>query len=186
MRIQGSPGSAQHTFSAAPQANIPRSSFNRSHGHKTTFDAGYLIPVFVDEALPGDTFNLRMTAFARLATPIFPIMDNMYLESFFFFVPNRLIWDNWQKFNGEQRNPGDSTSFVVPQVVTPAVTGVVASTLYDYMGIPTEVPGQSISALYGRAYNLIYNEWFRDENLQNSVVVDVDDGPDTYTDYVLL
>jgi hypothetical protein len=186
MRIQGSPGSAQHTFSAAPQANIPRSSFNRSHGHKTTFDAGYLIPVFVDEALPGDTFNLRMTAFARLATPIFPIMDNMYLESFFFFVPNRLIWDNWQKFNGEQRNPGDSTSFVIPQVVTPAVTGVVASTLYDYMGIPTEVPGQSISALYGRAYNLIYNEWFRDENLQNSVVVDVDDGPDTYTDYVLL
>ena len=146
MRISGAPGRAQHTFASVPRADIPRSSFNRSHGHKTTFDAGYLIPVFVDEALPGDTFNLRMTAFARFATPIFPVMDNLYLESFFFFVPNRLIWDNWQKFNGEQRNPGDSTSFVIPQVVTPAVTGVVASTLYDYMGIPTEVPGQSISA----------------------------------------
>ena len=91
-----------HTFSNVPNVEIPRSSFNRSHGYKTTFDAGWLVPVFVDEALPGDTFNLNMTAFARLATPIFPIMDNLMMDTFFFAVPMRLIWDNWQKFNGEQ------------------------------------------------------------------------------------
>lgn len=96
-----------HRFSEVPRAQIPRSVFDRSHGFKATFDAGYLIPVLVDEALPGDTFNVRMTAFARLATPIFPIMDNMRMETFFFAVPYRLVWDNWQKFNGEQANPGD-------------------------------------------------------------------------------
>ena len=112
-----------HRFSQSSNANIPRSSFDRTHGHKTTFNAGYLIPFFLDEALPGDTFNMKMTAFARFATPIFPLMDNMTLETFFFSVPYRLVWDNWQKFNGEQRNPGDSTSFVIPQVVAPAVTG---------------------------------------------------------------
>ena len=95
------PSVMSHNFSQVPSAEIPRSSFDRSHGHKTTFDAGYLIPVFIDEALPGDTFNLKMTAFARLATPLHPFMDNMYLDTFFFAVPMRLLWDNWQKFNGE-------------------------------------------------------------------------------------
>ena len=185
MRIQSGMVSA-HNFSLSPQATIPRSKFNRSHGHKTTFDAGYLVPVFIDEALPGDTFNLKMTAFARLATPIFPIMDNMYFDSFFFFVPNRLVWDNWQKFNGEQNDPGDSTDYVIPTMTATAVTGYTANSLQDYFGLPTEVPGYTHSALPLRAYNLIWNQWFRDENLQDSVVVDRDDGPDTPSDYVLL
>lgn len=177
---------AQHTFATAPQANIPRSKFDRSHGVKTTFDAGYLVPVLVDEALPGDTITLKMQAFARLGTPIFPIMDNMYLESFFFAVPYRLVWNNWQKFNGEQEDPGDSTDYLVPQMTSTAGTGYEAQSLHDYFGIPIGVPGLAHSSLWHRAYNLIWNEWFRDENLQNSVVVDKDDGPDSPTDYVLL
>lgn len=103
-----------HQFAMIPKADIPRSSFRMQKVHKTSFDAGYLVPVFVDEVLPGDTFNCRMTAFGRLATPLFPIMDNLHLDSFFFFVPNRLVWDNWVKFMGEQKNPGDSISYVIP------------------------------------------------------------------------
>lgn len=171
------PSSMTHTFSTAPQAQIPRSQFNRSHGCKTTFNAGYLVPVFVDEALPGDTFNCRMTAFARLATPIFPIMDNMYMETFFFAVPIRLIWDNWQKFNGEQTDPGDSTDYLVPTMTSPE-GGYANGSLSDYMGIPTQVADLSHISLYHRAYNLIWNEWFRDENLQDSVDVPKGDGPD--------
>jgi Capsid protein (F protein) len=179
-----------HQFTMIPKADIPRSKFDCQSTHKTTFDAGYLVPVYVDEVLPGDTFNLNMTAFARLSTPLYPIMDNLHLESFFFFVPNRLIWDNWQKFMGQQTNPGDSISYVVPQQVSPA-NGYAIGTLQDYMGLPTV--GQvtatktvSHCAFWTRAYNLIYNEWFRDENLQNSVVVDKGDGPDTVTNYTLL
>ena len=103
-----------HSFSEVPRANIPRSSFNRSHGFKSTFDADYLIPVFVDDIVPGDTFNCNMNFFARLATPLYPIMDNLYLESFFFFVPYRLVWDNWEKMHGAQDDPSDSISFTVP------------------------------------------------------------------------
>ena len=183
--VQSGSGSA-HTFSRAPQASIPRSKFNRSHGVKTTFDEGYLVPVLVDEILPGDTFNLRMHAFARMSTPIFPIMDNLYLESFFFAVPYRLVWDNWERFNGYQRDPGDSTDFTIPQMTAPAMGGVAEGSLGDYMGLPTKVNSLEFNSLHMRAYNLIWNEWFRDENLQDSVVVDVDDGPDTYTDYTLL
>lgn len=175
-----------HSFSQVPNAEIPRSSFNRSHGYKTTFDVGNLIPIFMDEALPGDTFNCRMTAFARLATPLHPFMDNMFINSFFFAVPVRLLWTNWQKFNGEQTDPGDSTSFTIPQMTAPASTGYLAGSLSDYFGIPTEIADFTHSSLWHRAYNLIYNEWFRDENLQDSVVVDVDDGPDADTDYVIL
>ena len=102
------PSVMNHSFSQVPHADIPRSQFNRSHGLKTTFDAGKLIPIFVDEALPGDTFNLDMAGFGRLATPIHPLMDNLHLETFFFAVPIRLIWDNWQKFNGEQVDPDRS------------------------------------------------------------------------------
>ena len=108
-----------HAFSMIPNSDIPRSKFTIEKCHKTTFDAGYLIPIWVDEVLPGDTLNLDMTAFARLATPIFPIMDNLHLESFFFFVPNRLVWNNWQKFMGEQENPNSSTSYNIPHIVTP-------------------------------------------------------------------
>ncbi len=175
-----------HSFSEVPRADIPRSSFDRSHGFKATFDAGYLVPVLVDEALPGDTFTVRLTGFARMATPIFPVMDNMRMETFFFAVPVRLLWENWLKFNGEQVNPGDSIDFTIPQMVSTAVTGYANESLHDYFGLPTKVPDLSHSALFHRAYALIYNEWFRDENLQNSVVVDVDDGPDDPADYVLL
>ena len=173
-----------HKFSEVPRAQIERSRFDRSFGHKTTFDAGWLIPFYVDEALPGDTFNLRTSVFARLATPLKPIMDNMMMDTFFFFVPNRLLWTNWQKFNGEQDDPGDSISFTIPQG---AKTGIAVGSLSDYMGLPTGLGSQiSYSNLWHRAYNLIYNEWFRDQNIQDSVVVDVDDGPDGDGDYVLL
>ncbi|WNK13876.1 MAG: major capsid protein [Microvirus sp.] len=179
-----------HQFTMIPKADIPRSSFDCQSTHKTTFDAGYLVPVYVDEMLPGDTFRLNMTAFARLATPLYPIMDNMHLDSFFFFVPNRLIWNNWQKFMGQQANPNSSISYVVPQQVSPA-GGYAIGSLQDYMGLPTVgqvAAGQTVShcAFWPRAYNLIYNEWFRDENLQNSVNVNFGDGPDTVADYILL
>lgn len=167
----------EHTFSQIPRAEIQRSSFNRSHGYKTTFDADYLIPIFIDEALPGDTFNLSMTAFARLATPIHPIMDNMFMDFFFFAVPIRLIWENWERFNGAQDNPGDSTDFVVPITTTP-VAGFAAGSFYDYVGLPTDVPNIETSALPYRAMTLIWNEWFRDQNLENSLTVQTGDGPD--------
>lgn len=175
--------SNQHLFSQIPRADIQRSSFNRSHGYKTTLDSGYLVPFFVDEVLPGDTFNLKATLFGRLATPVVPFMDNMYLETFFFFVPNRLVWDNWQKFNGEQKNPGDSTDFLIPTLE--AGTHEVGS-IADYFGIPTGVQLEKINALPFRAYNLIYNEWFRDENLQDSLEVPTGDGPDPINKYNLV
>jgi len=179
-----------HKFAMVPRADIPRSSFAIETSHKTTFDAGYLVPIYVDEVLPGDTFNLKMTAFARLSTPLFPVMDNLHLDSFFFFVPNRLIWENWQKFMGEQNNPGDSIDYLVPQTVSPT-GGYTTNSLQDYMGLPTVnqiASGSSIwhSALHLRAYNLIWNQWFRDQNLQDSVPVPTDDGPDDYTDFTLL
>lgn len=174
-----------HDFSRVPRAEIPRSSFDRSHGLKTAFDSGYLIPVFLDEALPGDTFRLNMTGFGRLSTPLRPFMDNVFINSFFFFIPLRLLWKNFQRFMGEQDNPGDSTDFTIPQMVSPA-GGYLTSTLGDYMGLPTLVGGLSHSALPFRAYNLVWNQWFRDQNLQNSVVVHTDDGPDPVTDYALL
>uniref|UniRef100_A0AAU8B6T0 Major capsid protein n=1 Tax=Dulem virus 100 TaxID=3145577 RepID=A0AAU8B6T0_9VIRU len=173
-----------------PKADIPRASFHIQKTHKTTFNSGYLIPIWLDEVLPGDSFSLRMTAFARMATPIFPIMDNMSMDTFFFFVPNRLLWSNWKKFMGEQDNPGDSTSYVVPQCSSPA-GGYAINSLQDYMGLPTigqVTAGKAVahSALWPRAYNLIWNEWFRDQNLQNSVPKNMGDGPDVPTDYVLL
>lgn len=174
----------QHRFSEVPQLDMPRSTFDRSHGYKTTFDAGYLIPVFVDFCYPGDTAALELTGFARLSTPTAPIMDNMRLDTFFFSVPIRQIWENWRKFCGEQVDPGDSISYSIPQVT---VNNVANQSLYDYLGIPTQIAANiDINNLVGRSYNHIWNEWFRDQNLQDSVVVDVDDGPDTVSDYVLL
>ena len=175
------PSQMKHEFSRVPKADIQRSVFNRSHDLKTTFDAGYLVPIFVDEALPGDTFTLNTTAFGRLATPINPIMDNIHVETFFFAVPHRLVWDNWEKFCGEQDNPADSTDYLIPTVTSTVANG----DLYDYMGVPTGV-SLTFNNLVGRAYNLIWNEWFRDENLQDSVTVDKGDGPDTASNYTLL
>lgn len=179
------PSTTNYSFSRVPQAQIPRSSFNRSCGLKTTFDAGYLVPIFVDEALPGDTFNLRMTAFARMATPLHPIMDNMFMDTFFFAVPIRLIWENWERFNGEQDDPSSSTAYLVPTITSPA-GGYANGTIHDYLGIPTQIASLEHCAFWHRAYNLIYNEWFRDQNLQNSVIVNRNDGPDNPADYSLL
>ena len=179
-----------HDFAMIPRANIPRSSFKMEKSYKTTFDAGYLVPFHLQEVLPGDSFSVNAACFARMATPLYPIMDNLHLDTFWFFVPNRLVWNNWVKFQGEQDNPGDSISFTVPQVLSPP-TGYALNSLQDYFGLPTVgtpaiTAAISHSTLPLRGYNLIWNQWFRDENLQNSVVVDKDDGPDTYTDYNLL
>jgi len=179
-----------HQFAMIPRADIPRSKFDSQKSYKTTFDSGYLIPVYVDEVLPGDTINLQMTAFARLATPLFPIMDNMHLDSFFFFVPNRLVWRHWQRFMGERTpDPDSSIDFTVPEMTSPA-GGYAVNSLQDYMGLPTagQITGSNTvthCAFWTRAYNLIWNEWFRDENLQDSAVVDTNDGPDDPADYVL-
>ena len=186
MSIFGASGAQPTTlskdFSRAPKAEIQRSVFNRDHALKTTIDAGYLYPIFYDEALPGDTFQLTANGFGRLATPINPFMDNLYIQSFFFAVPFRIIWDNWEKFCGEQINPGDSTDYQTPQIQGDTVA---ESTLYDYFGLPTGVANISFNNFAGRSYNLIWNEWFRDENLQNSITVDLGDGPDTQSNYVL-
>jgi hypothetical protein len=161
----------QFVFSQIPKADIPRSTFNRTHGHKTTFNSGLLIPFFVDEALPGDTFNVSASLFARLATPIVPIMDNLHMDVFWFAVPNRLVWRDWQRFCGESDDPGiQVTEYLIPQVrpqadVTPGDGVFETGSIFDYFGVPTNVKGVAISALFGRAYNLIYNEWYRDENL---------------------
>jgi hypothetical protein len=175
-----------HQFSQVPRADIPRSSFDRTHSYKTTFDAGWIVPVYCDEVLPGDTFNLRMTSFGRLATPLHPFMDNMFLDTFFFFVPLRLLWTNFPKFFGEQVNPGDSTDYLVPTMTSTAGTGYLNGSLHDYFGLPTAVPGLVHMSLFHRAYNLIWNQWFRDQNLQNSRPVPMGDGPDNPTDFILM
>lgn len=183
---------SSHDFAMVPRADIPRSKFSMQKTLKTTFDSGYIVPIMCEEVLPGDTFNTNVTMFGRLATPLFPVMDNLHLDSFFFFVPNRLVWTNWVKFMGQQDNPADSISYSIPQQVSP-VGGYAVGSLQDYFGLPTV--GQvgnsntvSHSALPLRAYNLIYNQWFRDQNLQNSVTVDTGDGPDASasTNYTLL
>ena len=129
-----------HDFSKIPQANIPRSVFNRTHAHKTTFDAGYLIPFYVDEALPGDSFNLSATIFARMTTPIYPIMDNIVMDVHYFAVPLRLLWINFQKFMGETEDPFDPdamTEYLTPRIQAPAVTGWTVGSLSDYFGLPS-------------------------------------------------
>ena len=173
--------SSQHSFAQIPKADIPRSVFNRSHGYKTTFNAGNLIPIFVDEVLPGDTMNLRLTTFARLATQIVPIMDNLTLDLFFFFVPNRLLWDNWQRFCGEQPKPGDSTDILAPVTYSPSGAGWATESMADYFGLPVNMPDIAASALPFRAYNLIWDQWFRDENLQDPIAELHGDGPDAWS-----
>lgn len=191
--MNGLPSVMSHTFSMVPEAEIQRSSFDRSHGLKTTFDAGYLVPCFWDLVYPGDTMNLNMSFLIRQSTPFKPIMDNLYADTFFFFVPMRLLWTNWQKFNGEQDNPGDSTSYSIPQITAPnfASGGIPSKHLYDYLGLPVGAlnagnTGVTFNNWYGRAYNQIWNQWFRDQNMQNSVTKDVGDGPDTWANYNLL
>lgn len=162
--------STQHNFALSPQNQIPRSSFKRSHTVKTTLDAGQLVPFYIDEVYPGDTFNCKATLFGRMATPIVPAMDNAYMDTFFFFVPYRLLWKHWKEFNGENPLAGyQSTEYEVPQMTA---TNAQVQTLWDYFGFPTDVKNKlSVSAFPFRAYWKIYNDWFRDENLQNAVSI---------------
>lgn len=179
---------SQYSFAQVPKADIYRNKFDLTHDYKTAFDSGYLIPFFVCDVLPGDTFDLTSTMVARLTTPIVPVMDSIHLDTMFFYVPNRLVWDNFQRFMGEQKNPGDSIDFTEPQIQLD--TAAEVGSVFDYVGIPTGISDVSQedwpSALPFRAINLIYNEWFRDENLQDSKEVRTDDGPDPMNLYSLL
>nr|UXQ88090.1 MAG: major capsid protein [Microvirus sp.] len=189
---QPSSAPGQSHFAKAPSAEIQRSTFDRSHGHKTTFNAGLLYPIYVDEVLPGDSFKLNSTAFTRLSTPLKPIMDNMVVDTHYFFVPYRLVWDNSEAFfSGKQTTaavaPGDDTVYSVPQTAIQAdAQGEFA--LSRYMGIPltTATITKSVSALPFRAYGLIWNEWYRDQNLQEPGIVDTNDGPDSYNNQTVL
>lgn len=183
----------KHSFSEVPRANIPRSTFNRSHGHKLTMDADYLVPILVDDIVPGDTFNVNCNFFARLATPQFPIMDNMFLETFFFFVPHRLVWSNFERFHGARDPDPDTTiDLTIPVISTSTNYDSTAATvnayLLDYFGLPhiDELDLSEITSLPLRAYNLIWNDWFRDQNLQDSLTVSTGDGPDSLSSYSLV
>ena len=182
----------QQHFAGAPQADIQRSKFDRSSAVKTTFDAGKLIPFYVDEVLPGDTFHMKATNFTRLSTPLKPIMDNIYMDMHFFFVPCRLVWSNWEEFMGERVDPADDPTLLsIPtHDITMSSTAPTAVDIYQYFGLPyvEAAAGDNtltVNALPLRCYNLIYNEWYRDQNLQDSVDVDTTDGPDTTT-YTIL
>ena len=157
--------------------DIRRSTFDRSHTHTTSFNVGDVVPFFVDEVLPGDTFNVVTSKVVRLQTLLTPVMDNIYLDTYFFFVPNRLTWSHWKQFNGENTESAwiPQTEYEIPQVTAPADTGWIVGTIADYLGVPTGVPNLSVSALPFRAYALIMDEWFRDENLSDPLVVPVDD-----------
>ena len=159
---------SQHSFAQIPNVNMARSRFDRSFGVKDTFDFDFLVPFFCDEILPGDTCNLNVQAFVRLATQVKPVLDNMYLDFFFFFVPNRLVWDNQEKFNGAQDDPGDSTDYLVPVVSLTGTQKFQVGDIYDKFGLPTGVQNLNVNALPLRAYALIYNDWFRDQNLVGS------------------
>jgi len=185
-----------HNFAVNPSVSLPRSQFKMSMGHKTTGDAGWLIPIFWQMVLPGDTMTMNPTIFARLSTPLFPIMDNMMLDIQHFFIPTRIYWDNYRKFHGEQANPGDSISFTIPVLAGTVnsdadgdLNTIVGRTavLLNYLGIPEGIDATdvSINAELTRCYSQCYNHWYRDQNLISSVVSDTDDGPDADTDYRL-
>lgn len=176
-------------FAMVPRNDVPRSTFRVQHAHKSTYDAGFLVPFYLDEVLPGDVHKGSVNIFARLSNLIFPLMDNVECETFFFFIPNRLVWSNWVKFMGEQTNPGDSILYTIPKLDSPA-GGFVVGGIADHLGLPTAgqvTAGQivTVSALPFRCYNRVFNEWFRDENLMNSVPQETDDGPDTIAQYNL-
>ena len=188
---------SQHQFSEVPHADIQRSTFDRSHGLKTTFNAGELVPIYVDEALPGDTFSCNLTAFSRLATPIHPTMDNAFMDTHFFAVPVRLVWDDFEEFMGETKTykaagshrldgtPDFTVAAPVPPTITAGGLGEAEQSLSDYFGIPTKVAGLEFSALWHRAYTLVWNDWFRDENLQAPKTILTTSGADA-TAYELL
>lgn len=168
---------ANSRFATNPvRLDMSRSKFPRNFSHKTTFNAGQVIPFYVDEVLPGDTFQVRTSKVVRMQTLLTPVMDNVYLDTYYFFVPNRLVWEHWKQFMGENTESAwiPQVEYEVPQLTAPA-NGWEVGTLADYMGIPTGVKGLSVSALPFRAYALIMNEWFRSENLTDPLNIPVDD-----------
>jgi hypothetical protein len=171
---------SEFNFAQNPQVGVSRSRFQRNSDNKTTFNTGDLIPVYLDEVLPGDTHQIDVACVMRMATPIFPVMDNAFCDFYFFFVPNRLLWEHWKEFMGENKETAwtPKTEYSVPQVTAPA-GGWAEGTLADYMGLPTKVEGISVSALPGRAYGLIYNEWFRNQNVTQPTLVEVTDATTT-------
>lgn len=176
---------SQYYYETQPEVHLERSSFNRSSSYKTTLvDAGKLHPFFVDEVLPGDTFNHTTHIFARLATPIFPIMDNLFLETFFFFVPNRILWSNWEKFMGD-KPATDVTNYQVPTMTTNSTGNMTLTSLYDYMGLPIAISGIEVNVLPLRAYNLIYNRWFYEQNLSLPATINTGDSGDAFDQYLL-
>jgi hypothetical protein len=179
---------SQQDSAMIQRPDVPRSKFTGSFTRKTTFNAGLLIPFLVDEVLPGDHLKYDCTAYVRMATPYFPMMDNQRIDTHFFFVPNRLVWSNWKKFMGEQANPNSSISFVIPKarLLDNANGGTPVGSLADYFGLPLSNQYTAffeVNSLPFRAYNLIYNEWFRDENLINSLPNYTDDTLQAYTAY---
>lgn len=156
--------------------DMSRSTFDRSASVKTSFNVGDIVPFFLEEVLPGDTFDVRTSKVVRMQTLLTPMMDNVYLDSYYFFVPNRLVWKHWKEFNGENNESAwlPQTEYSVPQITSPT-SGWSVGTLADYFGLPTGVENLSVSALPFRAYALVMNEWFRDQNLQDPLVVPVDD-----------
>lgn len=172
-----------------PRSDVPRSTFQTQHTHKTTFDMGYLIPILVKEVLPADVFQIEAVIFARLNNLLFPLMDDLEIETFGFFTPERLVWANFEKMMGAQVNPADSINFTTPQLPS-AAGGFPISTIFDYMGLPTVgqvTAGQvvSVNALPFRCHNKIFNTWFRDQDLQNSLIENTFDGPDSVANYSL-
>lgn len=171
---------SEYNFAQNPQVGVSRSRFQRNSDNKTTFNTGDLIPIYLDEVLPGDTHQVDVACVMRMATPIFPVMDNAFCDFYFFFVPNRLLWEHWKEFMGENKETAwtPKTEYSVPQVTAPA-DGWEEGTLADYLGLPTKVKGISVSALPGRAYGLIYNEWFRNQNVTQPTLVEVTDATTT-------
>ena len=177
---------SQNFFSQVPEVNLSRSMFDRSFTVKDTFNFDYLTPIYIDEVIPGDTINLNLQTLVRLQTQKVPIMDNMYCKFFFFYCPSRILWTNFVKMMGERENPSDTIDYTVPQILLPDV-GVTVGSLGDKFGLPTNIAATlpSTNALPFRMYNKVYNDWFRDENLQNSLHLDTDNGPDDLSDYVI-
>ena len=147
----------------------PRSKFDRSHQLLTTINEGDLVPIYCDEVLPGDTAQVHLNGLIRMSTPIYPIMDNCYMDTYFFFVPCRLLWEHWENMFGENDTNywAEKTEYSTPQCTIGGKSGLANGTIGDYFGLPTGIKNAiKVNALPARAYAMIYNEWFRDENLE--------------------
>jgi len=187
----------RHDFSTTPDISRPRSSFNRSFRNRGTFNVGYLVPIFTDIAFPGDTMNVKTKILARFQPMLYPIMDNVWLDTFYFAIPFRILFKNWERMNGFQPSPGDSTDFLIPQIIMPGeeTLGFAPQSFWDYIGIPIGVGSEdanpstsawTFSALFGRGYHKTWNDWFRDQNINGSVYFTDGDGPDDWNEYQLL